>query len=56
MPLYMLIKVDFGHRENVGLFYTRDRALSAQEYLEVDQFDSGSLEGISFHIEEHYVR
>lgn len=56
MPLYMLIKVDFGHRENVGLFDTRDKALSAQTSLEMKQFDSGSLEGISFYVEEWFVK
>lgn len=56
MPLYMLVKVDFGHRENVGLFDTRDKALALQTSLELELFDSGSLAGISFCVEEHYIK
>jgi hypothetical protein len=56
MPLYMLIKVDFGHRENVGLFDTQAKALAVQTSLELEMFDSGSLAGISFYIEEHFVK
>lgn len=56
MPLYMLIKVDFGHRENVGLFDTQAKALALQTSLELELFDSGNLCGISFYIEEHFVK
>lgn len=61
MPLYMLVKVEgssitFGHRENIGLFDSKEKALSAQASLEMELFDSGSLAGISFYVEEHQVR
>ena len=56
MPLYMLIKVDFGHRQNMGLFDSQAKALAMQTSLELELFDSGSLAGISFYIEEHFVK
>lgn len=56
MPLYMLVKVDFGHRENIGLFDTQAKALAYQTNLELEQFDSGSLAGISFYTEEWFVK
>jgi hypothetical protein len=52
----MLIKVDFEHRENIGLFDTQAKALAAQTASELESFDSGSLAGVSFYIEEHRVR
>lgn len=61
MPLYMLVKEDrhsatFGHRENIGLFDSRTKALALQTSLELELFDSGSLAGISFYTEEHFVK
>lgn len=56
MPLYMLVKVDFGHRENVGLFDTQAKALALQTSLELELFDSGNLCGISFYVEECFVK
>ena len=56
MPLYMLIKVDFGHRQNMGLFDTQAKALAMQTSLELELFDSGSLAGISFYIEVWYAQ
>jgi hypothetical protein len=56
MPLYMLVKVDFGQRENMGLFDSQAKALSLQTSLELELFDSDSLAGISFHIEEWYAQ
>lgn len=56
MPLYMLVKVDFGHRENIGLFDTQAKALALQTSLEMELFDSGNLCGVSFYIEEHFVK
>lgn len=52
----MLVKVDFGHRENVGLFDTQAKAMALQTWLEIELFDSGSLAGISFYIEENFVK
>lgn len=56
MPLYMLVKVDFGNRENMGLFDTQAKVMALQTSLELELFDSGSLAGISFYIEEHFVK
>lgn len=59
MPLYMLVKVDRyaqGHRENMGLFDSQAKALAMQTSLELELFDSGSLAGISFYVEEHFVK
>lgn len=59
MPLYMLIKVNRcaqEHRENIGLFDTQAKALAMQTAFELELFDSGSLVGISFYIEEFQVR
>lgn len=59
MPLYMLVKVNRcaqEHRENIGLFDTQAKALALQTSLELELFDSGSLAGISFYIEEHFVK
>lgn len=56
MKAYLLIKVDFGHRENLGLFDTHAKALSAQTSEELKLFDSGSLAGVSFYVEEHYIK
>lgn len=56
MPLYMLIKVDFGHKQNMGLFDSQAKALSLQTSIELELFDSGSHAGVSFYIEEHFVK
>lgn len=61
MPLYMLVKVEghsasSGHRENKGLFDTQAKVMALQAALELELFDSGSLCGVSFYIEEHYVK
>jgi hypothetical protein len=52
----MLIKVDNGHKTNIGLFDTQAKALAMQTSLELEQFDNGSLAGISFYIGEFQVR
>jgi hypothetical protein len=56
MPLYMLVKVDFGHREYMGLFDTQEKAKTCQTALELDAFDSSNLCGITFHIKECFVK
>lgn len=56
MQVYMLVKTDFGHRENMGLFDSQAKALSLQTSIELELFDSGSLAGVSFYIEEHYLK
>lgn len=56
MKVFILVKVDFGHRENIGLFDSQAKALALQTSLELEMFDSGSLAGVSFYIEEHFVK
>lgn len=56
MPLHMLVKVDFGHRENMGLFDTKAKAMALQTSLELELLESSSLVGISFYIEEWYAQ
>jgi hypothetical protein len=56
MPLYMLIKVDFGHRENIGLFDSFEKAEAAQASMEIASFDNCYMVGLSFYIEEWFVK
>ena len=56
MQIFILVKIDFGHRENLGLFDTHAKALSAQTAEELKLFDSGNLCGVSFYVEEHFVK
>ena len=61
MPLYMLIKVEgssitSGHKTNIGLFDTQAKALAMQTSLELELYDSGSLCGVSFYVEEWYTK
>ena len=56
MKAYLLVKVDFGHKTNLGLFDTHAKALAMQTAEELKLFDSGSLAGVSFYVEEMFVR
>lgn len=56
MIIYTIIKTDFGHKQNIGTFPTLEKAQAFQSASEVELFDSGSLAGISFYIEEFQVR
>lgn len=56
MPLYMLVQITNGHKENIGLFDSHAKAMSAQTSITMKEFDSGNLCGISFKIEEHFVK
>ena len=56
MTSYILVKSDYGHKTNVGVFDTQEKARAYQSALELELFDSGSLCGISFYVEEFYVR
>lgn len=55
MIVYTLIKTDFGHKQNIGTFTTLEKAQAFQAASEVELFDSGSLAGVSFYIEETLV-
>jgi hypothetical protein len=56
MTVYTLIKTDYGHKQNIGTFTTLEKAQAFQAASEVELFDSGSLVGISFYIEEMLVQ
>lgn len=56
MILFILVKVDFGDKANIGVFDTYDKAKAYQSGLELELFDSGGLAGISFYIEEFRVQ
>lgn len=56
MIVYILVKTDFRHKTNIGVFDTHAKALAIQTAIELESFDSGSLEGISFYVEEFQVR
>ena len=56
MKVFILVKVDFGHRENIGVFDSQAKAMALQTSTELELFDSGGLAGISFYIEEHFTK
>lgn len=56
MIVYVLVKVDFGHREIIGLFNTEDKAKAYKIGSEMDLLESTGMCGISFYIEERPVR
>jgi hypothetical protein len=60
MSVFTVIKVDdfsssFGHRSNVGVFSTSEKAQAFISSSVVEMFDSGNLCGISFYVEENSV-
>lgn len=56
MVVYILVKTDFRHKTNIGVFDTQAKALAAQTAIELANFDSGELCGVNFYIEEHLIR
>lgn len=56
MPLYMLVKVDYGHKTNIGLFDTQEKAKAYESSLVMEMFDSSNLCGVSFYVEEMEVQ
>lgn len=56
MLVFTVVKVDFGHKQNIGTFTTLEKAQAFQAASEVELFDSGSLAGISFYIQEMLVQ
>lgn len=56
MLVFTVVKVDFGHKQNIGTFTTLEKAQAFQAASEVELFDSGSLAGISFYIEKVVVQ
>lgn len=55
MKVFILVKVDFGHRENIGVFDTEDKAKAYKTGSELDILESGNACGISYYIEEFSV-
>jgi len=51
MNVYVVIKVDFGHREILEIFDTSEKADAFLSGYQARAFDGGSLAGISFYIE-----
>lgn len=56
MLVFIVVKVDFTHKENIGTFTTLEKAQAFQAASEVELFDSGNLCGISFYVEEALVQ
>lgn len=56
MKVFILVKVDFGHREIVDVFDTEEKARAVQASLEIATFDNCYMVGLSFYIEERPVR
>lgn len=55
MIVYILVRVDFGHRENVAVCSTKDEARAIKIGYELDLMEEGNACGISYYIEEHQV-
>lgn len=56
MKVFILVKIDFLHLRNIAVFNTQEKAKAYQCSLEAELFDSGDLCGISFYVEEHFVK
>lgn len=54
--VFILVKVDFGHKTNIDVFDTQEKAKALQTSLELEAFDSGDLCGVSYYIEEFYLK
>lgn len=54
--VYILVKVDFRDKKNIGVFDTQAKAKAFQVGYELDAFENGDLCGISFYIEEWNVK
>lgn len=56
MLVFTVVKVDFSHKQNIGTFTTLEKVQAFQAASEVELFDSGSLAGVSYYIEEWDVK
>jgi hypothetical protein len=56
MTSYILVKSDYGHKTNIGVFDTQEKAEAYQSRLELELFDNSNLCGINFEIEEFSVQ
>lgn len=55
MKVFILVKVDFGHRENIVVCTTEDKALAFKMGYELYALESGNICGITYYIEEKVV-
>ena len=55
MTVYILVKQDFRHKDNIVVFDTQEKAKIYQSGLENELFENSDLCGISFYIEEFQV-
>lgn len=56
MKVFILVKVDFGHREIIDVFDTEEKAKAVRASLEIASFDNCYMVGLSFYIEEKFVK
>ncbi len=54
--VFILVKVDFGNKQIVDVFDTEEKAKAVQASLEIASFDNCYMVGLSFYIEEHFVK
>ena len=55
MTIYILVKQDFRHKDNIAVFDTQEKAKIYQSSLENELFENSNLCGVSFYIEEFSV-
>ena len=55
MQVFILVKVDFGHKENIAVCTTEDKARAIKIGFELDALESGDVCGITYHIEENVL-
>lgn len=56
MKVFILVKVDFGNKEIIDVFDTEEKARAVQSSLEIASFDNCYMVGLSFYIQEHFVK
>ena len=56
MKVFILVKVDFGNKEIIDVFDTEEKAKAAQCSLEIASFDNCYMVGLSFYIQENFVK
>lgn len=56
MKVFILVKVDFGNKEIIGVFETEEKAKAVQSSLEIASFDNCYMVGLSFYIQEKFVQ
>lgn len=54
--VFILVKVDFGNKEIIDVFETEEKAKAVQASLEIENFDNCYMVGLSFYIQEFFVK